>query len=210
MEEEYQDTVRYRNASVCPAGQTSGNAMDDCVEQVTAQVIDKKEGRSCTADANGNVSCTIPTYDLKVRHLRGPESLTVRERTYRDVNVGDPVVLRFWDGAVARMEAGGHTETYYSHPKFQFAWALAVVWMVSGAVLAALAIAAGSSLGYFLLAWLLLAPAATAIAFELLSGPLKFGHWLIAVPLGGGGLWFLIFAWLERSEPDWSEVRRQY
>ncbi|MFH8801005.1 HPP family protein [Streptomyces sp. NPDC017936] len=186
VEEQYHETAAYRNASVCPAGHAPSHGADTCIQQSTAHVIDKWKQWVCSHD--GTTSSCANRYDLVVRHPQGTDVLRVKEKTYRDVGFGDPVELRLWDGAVTRMEAGGHTETYIAPSQSSLLWGLTVGWTVLGVAVAALTLHGGFA-APVLITWLCLAPPAVATAYIVLAGPPTgvqwfFFGWLTALGLG--------------------------
>ncbi|MGW1675578.1 hypothetical protein [Streptomyces sp. NPDC002324] len=182
VEEQYQDSLAYTNASVCPAGQTS----DTCIERTAAQVVNKSQGTFYFSTENSGGG-SAPTYDVAVRHSRGAEWLGVRSETYSDVDLGDSVELRLWDGTVVEMKAGGHTQTYGLPSRSSLLWGLATTWIVLGLAVTAL-VAYGEFTGLFFITWLLLSPTAVATAYGVLAAPQSIGPWLMIGCAGVTGL----------------------
>lgn len=126
---EYQALQTYRNATVCPVGQSRSADGDDCLVRATGEVTDKEVGQSCTTDSYGAKSCA-PKYLVRVRVPGRGETgwISTRHVTHREAVRGDRADVVLWQDDVVRLTVRGNTEKHepYYGLKKHFAWLLMV------------------------------------------------------------------------------------
>ncbi|NEA63448.1 hypothetical protein [Streptomyces sp. SID12488] len=187
VEAHYQKVVVYRNAPLCPAA-TRWQTADDCVAQITGEVVDAHRGESCTTDSNGVSSCTV-TYSVHVRFGQHSQWLTVDASTYRAVEMGDRADLRLWHGEVVRMTTQGHTEDYLTASELASAGWLILAWLLLGATWPTLF---GVRLIGLLPGWLVLTVPYLMVAYNLLGlNPMGVVGWSITAVLSAVGMGFM-------------------
>ncbi|MFE5207415.1 hypothetical protein [Streptomyces sp. NPDC056600] len=172
-------------APTCPVG-TSWRTAEDCVAEVTAEVLGLGKSVSCTTDSNGAQSCTT-NYSARVRFGERTEKLGVGKAFYDDVERGDRAELRLWRGDVVRMTAGGHIERFFTTTELASAG-----WLILGWVLLGLAWVAVLGLRLFPLlgGWMVLSVPYVLLAYNVLGlNPMGVLGWSAAGVFTVAGVW---------------------
>jgi hypothetical protein len=176
-----------RQARTCPAG-TPWQTAEDCVAEVTAEVVSLSSSVSCTTTSSGGQSCTTDYY-ADVRFGQRTQTLGVGKDLYRDAERGDPAELRLWQGDVVRLEAAGHTERFLTSTEWASAGWLFLGWMLLGVAWVAVL---GLWLFPLLGGWLLLAVPSMTTAYHLLGlNPMGMTGWSVVVVSTVAGVWVM-------------------
>ncbi|WP_163506675.1 hypothetical protein [Fodinicola acaciae] len=189
-----QGVLAYRRAPDCAAGSEKAG----CLGFEAGRIVDKDTYET----GGGGGSATDPPdppvthYEVTIRRVSGTtETKEVDFGFYDAVKSGDAARLRVWQGAIVRVSAAGHEQSFQAPASTALVWTLLVGWLGAGLLL--WVVVGGGALGslfgplgFRVVGWIFLGLVLSWIPDVVLGAGYGFWDWFwrMAFTLFAGGI----------------------